>query len=195
MKTKHILGILCVSWAVFALPAAAQNGRQATPATSGICDGLADATPGLQGLCVAMCEAQGCEAELNPDTGQVEFGRSCEPSAERLLANYNRLAGPGDPSMPCVKVACPCWTQAELQSVGGFDGDKCRSLSGTLMLQGGSADRGIGEFASTFEFGTFRQCASLEFDFNRNVSGLSSEAMENCTRTLRDECTARGLWP
>lgn len=85
-----------------------------------MCDDLADKTPGLQGLCVAMCEAQACEAEINEWTGEVDFGPGCNPSSDELLANYNNLKTRDDPDMPCVKqMPCPCWSEEEIAEIAG----------------------------------------------------------------------------
>lgn len=204
MKTKYLLGILCVSLAAFALPAAAQNGRQDTPATLGGCAEQDFKTPGLEGLCVALCEAQTCEAEvIGVDASGaevVEYGPGCEPSAPRLLANYTKLAkrAQNNPPRPfCVTAACPCWTREELAGIGGSAGDTCTAMTGSLYLQAGAPDRSVWENASTFEFRDFRSCAATSADFpaqdgfTKRASGLGAEAMEVCRTTLRDECAAR----
>ena len=101
-----------------------------TPANEGVCDELMGGTPGLYGLCVGFCEAQDCEATLNETTGDVTFDAGCKPSSTRLLANYNKRAEPGDPPMPCVNIVvdeCPCWTEAELDDIGGGGQDVCRT--------------------------------------------------------------------
>ena len=191
MKTTRFLSLLCVSLAMFALPAAAQT----TPANAGICDPLADATPGLQGLCVAMCEAQACEAEFDTNTGEVVFNPSCSPASDELLANYNRLADfekkDPDPSMPCVKVACPCWTQAELEDIGGVGTDSCIGGENWTYLQSGTVDKGVWEYA----IASGNACASSEAGFSgsRSVSGLSADKYGTCLKTITDACTARGL--
>jgi hypothetical protein len=193
MKTTGFSGLVCVALAMFALPATAQTPDGMTPAIEGMCDVLADATPGLYGLCVGMCEAQDCEAELSPSTEEVEFSPSCNPSSERLLANYIRLAGPLDPPMPCVKVACPCWTQAELEDIGGIGADSCIGGEDWMYLQSGAADRGVGEYATA----SYLSCTSNEAGFSqgRFVRGLSADEYGACLKTVTDQCTARELWP
>jgi hypothetical protein len=54
---------------------------------------------------VAYCEAQDLDT----------FDK--EPASSKILANYNNKKQAGDPAMPCVKVPCPCWTDAELASI------------------------------------------------------------------------------
>jgi len=77
-----------------------------TPANEGACDVLkTNATPGLYGLCVAYCEAQDLDT----------FDK--EPPSTKILDNYNKKKLTGDPDMPCLKVPCPCWTDAELASI------------------------------------------------------------------------------
>lgn len=197
MKTTRFLSLLCVSLAMFALPAAAQAAGQSTPATMGLCDGLADATPGLQGLCVAMCEAQACEAEISAD-GTVDFGASCGPSAPQLLENYNKLAnfdnqaGPVDPSMPCVKVACPCWTEAELEDIGGLGADVCYDGGTYIDFRSKATDKGVREYALA---SSYSECASNEAGFSedRFVDRLSADAHGACLKTVRAEASSRGL--
>ena len=58
----------------------AQTPDGETPANEGVCDELIGLTPGLYGLCVAFCEAQDCEATLDPVTGEVTFDPGRNPS-------------------------------------------------------------------------------------------------------------------
>lgn len=91
---------------VVATPVIAETPDGTTPANEGVCDGLkTNATPGLYGLCVAYCEAQDLDV-----TGK-------EPPNTKILENYNKRKQAGDPDMPCVKIPCPCWTDAELASI------------------------------------------------------------------------------
>ena len=81
------------------------------PANEGVCDDLFDATPGLYGLCVAFCEAQDCV----PDFTLANPFENCKFGSEKVLRNYEKRMGAGDPSMPCIQQsACPCWTLEEL---------------------------------------------------------------------------------
>ena len=190
MRTNLFIGILCISAAVFALPASAQNGRQSTPATSGICDGLGDASPGLQGLCVAMCEAQACEAEYNPKTGKVDFSPNCEPSAPQLLENYNKIVdrnGQVDPPMPCVKEACPCWTEADLEKIGGEAGDSCTPDGQYLQ----AVVNGQWELASA----GYGSCYIVENELGLNdyKFNLTESQYNTCVKTVKKACTVRGL--
>jgi hypothetical protein len=82
---------------------------------SGVCDELADATDGLQELCVAFCELQDC----SPDFTLENPYENCSASSVEALAAYESKRGAGDPDMPCVKqpdtsMECPCWTVNEL---------------------------------------------------------------------------------
>lgn len=196
MKMSRFSGFLCISLAMFALPAAAQT----TPATSGLCDPLAAATPGLQGLCVAMCEAQACEGELNPSTGEVTFDPSCSPASKQLYANYNQIASLEDPTMPCVKVACPCWTESELDNIGGgmyntpsgpVTSDMCNLGDTYSELSGTSTDGGGGEQAFVSN-----SCVSIQQNpFTYRYLSVNEEELSVCQESLVKECTARGLAP
>jgi hypothetical protein len=107
----------------------AQTPDGQTPPNEGICDPLmADGTTkGLYGLCVAFCEAQDHSSILAPVTeAELQILSDSKPSG-RILENYNKKKIASDPEMPCLVVesACPCWSDAEIQSVDGvmWDGD------------------------------------------------------------------------
>lgn len=124
-KTLNWMLFLTVAAALAASPMIAQTPDGETPANEGVCDDLVFATPGLYGLCIAFCEAQDCE----PDFGLADPFENCKPSSEKLLRNYDRRKQPGDPDMPCVAAGCPCWTQADLDSLrypGPDDVTTCR---------------------------------------------------------------------
>lgn len=204
MKMARFSGLICVALALFALPASAQAPGQSTPATLGLCDGLADATPGLQGLCVAMCEAQACEGELDPATGEVVFDPSCKPSSQQLLDNYNKLASSSDPRMPCVKVACPCWTEAEIDnigggSIGGNPFDQCLVGDDWAGLFGVSTDGGGWEQAYALDVNE-AMCISIQTDPSDATSAsttrqktLSADEYLVCQQSVVDQCKSRGL--
>ncbi len=85
---------------------------------SGVCDGLANASPGLRRLCVAFCEVQSCEADFTLENPL----ENCSPGSSRILARYEAKRGAGDPDMPCiqqpeVQTECPCWTRNELANL------------------------------------------------------------------------------
>jgi hypothetical protein len=96
-------------WLVFAMfaglalatsPARAER-PNAGSHNEGICEVLADASPGLESLCVNYCEARDC---TNADDSECDA----------LLANYDRHRAAGDPEMPCL-VSCPCFTAADIR--------------------------------------------------------------------------------
>ena len=125
IKNCLILAVMFVAFAMVASsPANAQGTPDGeTPANEGVCDELIGATPGLYGLCVGFCEAQDCRPTLDA-MGELTFDH-CNPSSPRLLENYKKRMQPGDPSMPCVAEGeCPCWTEAELETLGGVS-DEC----------------------------------------------------------------------
>jgi len=194
MKTTGLSGLLCIALAAFALPAAAQTPDGITPANEGICDPLADATPGLQGLCIAMCEAQDCEAELNPFTGEVEFARNCSPSSKQLLANYDKIATVSDPAMPCVKVPCPCWTATELEDIGGKSTDICTLYDNDTGLSGASTDGGGWEWARVsvdLKYGQMCDFSQADPPITRTEYSIGAAAFAVCKKTIEDECKAR----
>ena len=88
------------------------------PANEGVCNELLDATPGLYGLCVSFCEAQDCV----PDFTLENPFENCRAGSQKVLDNYEKRRGAGDPSMPCIQQAsCPCWTDQELFSLRSVD--------------------------------------------------------------------------
>ena len=129
MKMHHfsLFAAMVLTIAVTGPPAMAQTPDGSTPAVEGICDTLkADGiSKGLYGLCVAYCEAQDFSSEDEPLTDEeilalVEAGA---PSG-KILENYNKRRTASDPEMPCVvpKVdSCPCFTQAEVERIDGYN--------------------------------------------------------------------------
>ena len=202
MKTLRFSGLMYVALAMCVLPAAAQTPDGITPANEGICDPLTDATPGLYGLCVAMCEAQDCEAELDPNTGEVVYDASCKPSSRQLLGNYNKIAGPSDPRMPCVTVACPCWTEAQLDDVGGrrigdFSFDRCLLGDTYAGLWGSAVDGSGGEVAYVlYDTKQGLMCLRRETTPPTYLErSIGADAFEVCQQAVIDECTSRGITP
>lgn len=198
MKKKHFLSLLGVSLAMIALPAAAQTPDGLTPAVETMCDPLADATPGLQGLCVAMCEAQDCEATMD-DQGNVSFSPSCNASAPKILANYDKLATPVDPPMPCVKVACPCWASDEIANIADI-GATCMAYKeyGFAWLYGTGSQGGREQAIASKEPGSngltcVGQETSSGLDITRH--NISSAAYSQCEDAVLKECARRGLLP
>ena len=191
MKTTRFSGPVCVALAMFALPAAAQTPDGMTPAEETICDPLADATPGLYGLCVAMCEAQDCRATRDPNTGAVEFSERCNPSAERILANYNQILAKNNrtgPPMPCVQDACACWSIRDIENIGGTS-DSCVDRSYVTGLFGHSAD------GTELAYAYPNSCVSIEMtpDYSRTDSTVDAVGYATCRKSVIDECEARGV--
>lgn len=97
--------VLVIGTGVLSMPGTAMASDGTTPANEGVCDVLkTNATPGLYGLCVAYCEAQDLDVTNK------------EPPNTKILENYRKRMQAGDPDMPCVKIPCPCWSDAELAS-------------------------------------------------------------------------------
>jgi len=93
-----------------------------TPANEGVCDPLKGGTGGLYGLCVAYCEAQDLDS----------FEK--EPPRSKILQNYNKKKQAGDPDMPCMQVPCPCWSGAELASIGADGFAMCTAGTNSLQI-------------------------------------------------------------
>jgi len=195
MSTKRILGLVWVSLVIFALPAAGQTPDGITPANEGICDSLDSATPGLQGLCVAMCEAQDCEATEDPDTGEITFSPSCNNSSTQLLANYNKLKEPADPPMPCVKVACPCWAAEQVGDIGG-QSDSCMEYDNAAGLFGMEPGGGGYEWAYAIDdYTNGLMCLSNINPSTSKAKNINDAQYTVCRQAVLEECTRRSLLP
>ena len=192
MKATRFLGLLCVSLAMSALPAAAQTPDGMTPAEEGVCDVLTGATPGLYGLCVAFCEAQDCEATLDPATGIVTFDPSCKQSSVQVLENYYKKAGDSDPQMPCLKVPCPCWSEPEMDDIGGSS-DYCFSRPTITGIFGNAMDGNGAELAYAIDSPVNgRSCIMSETNppIYREQS-VNAEEFETCKKSIVNECGSR----
>lgn len=123
-KLLNWVAAVLAGWAMQSGSAMAQTPDSETPANEGVCNVLQapGVSPGLYGLCVAYCEAQDLDS----------FDK--EPPSTKILANYNKRKQASDPAMPCVKVPCPCWSDAELASISG-DGVAAACNSSTNKLQ------------------------------------------------------------
>jgi hypothetical protein len=192
MRTKHFLGLLSVSLAMFAQPAAAQTPDGLTPAVETVCgdDKFAGATPGLQGLCVAMCEAQDCEP-IEDELGTVTFPPSCNASAPQILANYEKLKNrdkeDNDPPMPCVRVVCTCWTESQIESMGGGTGDYCDEGTKYLSYNGHSSNGS--DLAYVYDFGS--QYSDSRYACTSTVTGYQRPISELAYQTCRDSIEAK----
>ncbi len=199
MKWMRLLGYLCVSSALLALAPAAQARDGLTPAEETMCDPLADATPGLYGICVAICEAQRCVGIYDGD--QVTFDPGCKPSAESLFDNYQKKATLGDPPLPCVKPACPCWSESEIDAIGGLENgsgtlDSCRASStNDSVFMNGFATEGSGqELAYALETGAGLRCIRMEMSpFTWEDKTIDAEAFRTCRDSVLAQCQTRGV--
>jgi hypothetical protein len=183
----------------------AQTPDGETPANEGVCDDLMWATPGLYGLCIAFCEAQDCEPDFSLDN---PF-ENCRPSSERLLRNYDRKKGPGDPDMPCIAPPpfCPCWTEQELADTESPDctvfvlanpETGVQEPAWTLLLQEGL----VGYAAATNDYllrteycpSTGRSCQFSTTDPNieRDLC-VSQDEYETCRASIHANAEANGV--
>lgn len=205
MRTLRYSLILGVAAALFALPAAAQTSKKMTPARNTTCDDVNYATPGLYGLCVAMCEAQTCDAEYDANNDKVVYDPSCSPSTEQLFNNYRKIyeqrGDPADPAVPpCVKLACPCWTELELDSIAGPSAGCSplpadRDKTDWMYMDGKSTDGPGWEWAFVSDDRMLGlMCSSMNQNprFNRVNADLSRAVYEACLQSVVDECAARG---
>jgi len=193
MKTTRFSGFVFVALAMFAPPAAAQTPDGMTPAQEGICDDLADATPGLYGLCVAVCEAQDCKGTVDPATGDVTLDPSCSPSTGKLLANYRKLAGDPYATPSCIRPPCPCWSESEIDNVGrnvffGL-GDSCSNgKDGETVTLFGFSATGRTELAYALKNGHGFECMYQE---ENTPEGRDEYIGEKPFRTCQDSVRAQ----
>lgn len=142
MKMHHfsLFAAMVLTIAVTGPPAMAQTPDGSTPAVEGICDTLkADGiSKGLYGLCVAYCEAQDFSSEDEPLTDE-EILALVEAGAPggKILENYNKRRTASDPEMPCVVPkgdSCPCFTQAEVDRIDGYNDATGALLQGNVCI-------------------------------------------------------------
>lgn len=159
------------------------------PPAGTICDELKGGTPGLYGLCVAYCGAQGLS---EPEAGGKQ-------SAFSLLRAYERKRGPVDPDMPCVAdgpnepppplaAQCPCWnSQALMDSVP--DPTSCFAGADYMsVFQEDSTGSGISAQLGFPVLITARYC-SINFDvapYDKKAfdTGLDDASVEGCRALL-----------
>lgn len=184
-----ILGsVLIFGWATMSAPAVASGTPDGTtPANEGVCDGLkTNATPGLYGLCVAYCEAQ--------DLDSFDKG----PPNVKILENYNKKKQAGDPDMPCVKVPCPCWSDAELASISA-DGAAAACLSANsnkLQIIDNTPKTHFAEADTSLDNNNMGRCRYIDLNVTpptvRSFSISPTEA-QACYDAVSAACTSLGL--
>jgi len=138
-------------------------------------------TPGLYGLCVAYCEAQ-----------DLDIVGDKEAPSNKILANYRKKMQAGDPDMPCVKVPCPCWTEAELAKISQSGGAlSCGSTSTTAIIRNSSPI----QFASVDT--SLNNCrytdTSASPRISRRFDGIDPAAAQSCYTQIQQACGALGL--
>lgn len=162
-------------------PAVATTPDGETPANEGVCDVLkTNASPGLYGLCVAYCEAQDLDLVGDKETPN-----------NKILANYRKKMQPGDPDMPCLQVACPCWSEAQLANVGATATPTCNvvgSIAAVSLVQPGIAQRAVADTSANvcrFTDTSVDPRISLRFD-------ITAEEAQSCFNQIVNKCTALG---
>ena len=119
LKNQCLTLLLAALFVAIPLTVSAQTPDGETPAEETVCDGLRDNSPGLYGLCVAMCEAQDMD-QSNPDN---VFAALTSAPNFKLLKKYRNRMKPGDPDLPCLPITCPIAekTTGEGLTLIGFD--------------------------------------------------------------------------
>lgn len=181
---SKLASLFFIAGLVAAAPVVAETPDGTTPANEGVCDGLkTTATPGLYGLCVAYCEAQDLDV-----TGK-------EPPNTKILENYNKRKQAGDPDMPCVKVPCPCWTDAELASISVGGAAACLRSStstGASVQLIDNAPKTHFAMADT----TRLRCAYVDLNLSTPVvrsQTISPADAQACYNAVSAACTDLGL--
>ena len=178
-----ILGtVLFAGWAAMSVPVMASGTPDgSTPANEGVCDVLKGGTAGLYGLCVAYCEAQDLDIVGDKETPN-----------NKILDNYRKKMQAGDPDMPCVKVPCPCWTDAELANITNSGGAlSCGQTATTALIRDSSpiqfaiADIGTPTCRFTDTTTTPR--------ISRRFTGIDPAAAQSCYTQITDACSSLGL--
>jgi hypothetical protein len=174
--------VLIAGLAATSTPVMATTPDGETPANEGACDSLkTNATPGLYGLCVAYCEAQDLDT----------FDK--EPANTKILANYNNKKQAGDPDMPCVKVPCPCWTDAELATITSDNlAAACLSATNKIQIIDNSPKTHFAEADTTL---SAERCRYIDLNISppvvRSFSITATEA-QSCYAAVTSACTTVG---
>lgn len=152
-----------------------------TPANEGVCDVVKGGTPGLYGLCVAYCEAQ-----------DLDIVGDKEAPSNKILANYRKKMQAGDPDMPCVKVPCPCWTEAELAGITNSGGAlSCGQTSTTAVIRNSSPI----QFAivdTSIPNCRFTDTRSVPV-ISRRFNSIDPVAAQSCYAQVTQACASLGL--
>lgn len=184
--SSKLASLLFVAGLVAAVPVMAETPDGETPANEGVCDTLKTGTPGLYGLCVAYCEAQDLDIVGDKETPN-----------NKILANYRKKMQAGDPDMPCLKVPCPCWSDAELAAITNRalavppDSISCASttttaqIRNTTNLQFATADTGRQPPLCRFTDTTTSPRISRRFE-------ISAAEAQSCYDQVRAACTSIG---
>jgi hypothetical protein len=176
---SKLASLFLVAGLVAAAPVIAETPDGTTPANEGVCDGLKmNATPGLYGLCVAYCEAQDLDIVGDKETPN-----------NKILANYNKKKQAGDPDMPCLKVPCPCWTEADLARI---------TTSGGALSCGQTATTAIIRNTSPIQFASvdtsILNCRFTDTSVSPVVSvrfnGIDPVAAQTCYTQIIDACAS-----
>jgi hypothetical protein len=182
---SKLAGLFLALGLTAATPVIAETPDGSTPANEGVCDQLkTSGSPGLYGLCVAYCEAQDLDIVGDKETPN-----------NKILANYRKKMQSGDPDMPCLKVPCPCWSEAELAAITGRAGSgdalSCVSSATTAQirnnthLQFATADTGRQPPLCRYTDTTVSPLISRRFD-------ISAAEAQSCYDQVQAACASVG---
>jgi len=143
------------------------------PALENVCDMTAGKA---NGLCVAYCEAMDCDS-ASPNAN----AKACE----NVAANYTRVTGQ---TLPCIRT-CPCWDEAELQSVTAANqltGASCVAAPNGILIQNvpGSTPGVEGGFAAVPGGTCFTR------DLPPGSLTITPAQAESCIQQIQNRCAA-----
>jgi hypothetical protein len=177
-KSFALVGVLLVTSAGMA---AAQFGTPdgIPPALEEICDMT---TGKANGLCVAYCEAMDCDSDAP---------RASANACESVAANYTRTTGE---TLPCIRT-CPCWEEAELQSITAENQLAPGVFSCTeVIFPGGAVIQNVPGSTPGVEggFGLFGPTFCATRDQLPFALVITEEEGLTCGQQIRDRCAAIG---
>lgn len=169
-----------LAMAALSVPVQATTPDNQTPANENVCNSVKGGTPGLYGLCVAYCEAQ-----------DLDIVGDKETPSNKILAKYRAKMQAGDPDMPCVKVPCPCWTEADLARITGSGGSlSCGQTTTTALIRNSSPIQlaSIDKSLATCRFTD----TSVLPPVSRRFSAIEPAAGDSCYAQVVQACANLG---
>ena len=156
-----------------------------TPANESVCDLESGAA---YGLCVSYCEAMDCD---NDQTSAAEM--ACLKVQDKFVQQTGR-------DIPCEVqsgVECPCWTQADIETLP-LDGTSAACVSDGFRLdivQEGICEHSYGVYFAGESCVTNRfDCPGLP-DLGGEFIGTSESEFTVCRNQIIDRCQELGIDP